>query len=60
MAARPSRPWNLRDEIIAQLAYIRERGGQFVTSVPCLAVDYSDPGRIGIYASPLDARRPNS
>lgn len=31
-------PWNLKDEVINQLAYIREWGGQFVTSVPVLKV----------------------
>jgi SAM-dependent methyltransferase len=27
-------PWNLKDEIIAQLAYIRDWGGQFVVPIP--------------------------
>lgn len=31
-------PWNLRAEVIEQLSYIREWGGQFVTSVPALKV----------------------
>ena len=31
-------PWNLRSEVIEQLAYIREWGGQFVTAVPSLKV----------------------
>lgn len=31
-------PWNLREEVMAQLAYIREWGGQFVTSVPFLEI----------------------
>lgn len=32
-------PWSLRrEEMIEQLAYIREWGGQFVTAVPTLAV----------------------
>lgn len=31
-------PWNLRDEISEQLAYIREWGGRFVTAVPTLRV----------------------
>jgi SAM-dependent methyltransferase len=31
-------PWNLREEVIAQLAYIREWGGRFVTAVPRLEV----------------------
>lgn len=31
-------PWNLRAEVVEQLAYIREWGGQFVTSVPVLKV----------------------
>ena len=32
-------PWNLRDELVAQLAYIRDWDGQFVTAVPCLKVE---------------------
>ena len=31
-------PWNLRDEIMAQLAYVREWGGQFVVPIPHPAV----------------------
>ncbi|MEX2156219.1 MAG: class I SAM-dependent methyltransferase [Gemmatimonadales bacterium] len=31
-------PWNLRDEIMGQHAYIREWGGQFVTPVPAVRV----------------------
>lgn len=31
-------PWNLHVEVVEQLAYIREWGGQFVTSVPALKV----------------------
>lgn len=31
-------PWNLRAEVVEQLAYIREWGGQFVTAVPSLKV----------------------
>lgn len=31
-------PWNLRDEITAQLNYIHEWGGQFVTAIPNLVV----------------------
>lgn len=31
-------PWNLREEVMVQLAYIREWGGQFVTSVPVLEI----------------------
>jgi hypothetical protein len=27
-------PWNLKDEIMEQLAYIREWGGRFVTATP--------------------------
>ena len=27
-------PWNLKDEIMGQLAYIKEWGGQFVTAAP--------------------------
>jgi 2-polyprenyl-3-methyl-5-hydroxy-6-metoxy-1,4-benzoquinol methylase len=40
--SRPQRvlilPWNLRDEVIKQLQYIRDWGGQFVTAVPELRV----------------------
>jgi trans-aconitate methyltransferase len=32
-------PWNLREEITAQLSYIREWGGRFVTFVPSLNVE---------------------
>jgi hypothetical protein len=31
-------PWNLKDEIAAQLEVIREWGGRFVTAIPELAV----------------------
>ncbi len=31
-------PWNLREEVMAQLAYVQEWGGQFVTAVPALEV----------------------
>jgi len=31
-------PWNLREEIAQQLAYVREWGGRFVTAVPQLRV----------------------
>jgi SAM-dependent methyltransferase len=31
-------PWNLRDELMPQLAYVREWGGRFVTAVPSLKV----------------------
>ena len=31
-------PWNLRDELMPQLAYIREWDGRFVTAVPSLKV----------------------
>ena len=31
-------PWNLKDEIMEQLAFIREWGGQFVVPIPELAV----------------------
>ena len=27
-------PWNLRDEIISQMAHIREWGGKFVLPIP--------------------------
>jgi SAM-dependent methyltransferase len=32
-------PWNLQEEIIEQLAYIREWGGRFVTAVPHLDIN---------------------
>ena len=32
-------PWNLEHEVVAQLGYIREWGGEFVTAVPSLNVD---------------------
>jgi SAM-dependent methyltransferase len=31
-------PWNLRDEIMAQLAYIRDWGGKFVVPIPDVSV----------------------
>ena len=31
-------PWNLRDEVVDQLSYIREWGGKFVTAVPALEI----------------------
>jgi len=31
-------PWNLREEVMAQLAYVQAWGGQFVTAVPALEV----------------------
>lgn len=31
-------PWNLKDEVMAQLSYIREWGGRFVTAVPKLEI----------------------
>jgi len=31
-------PWNLKTEVMAQLAYIRAWGGQFVTAVPEMAI----------------------
>ena len=31
-------PWNLREEIVEQLAYVREWGAKFVTAVPSLRV----------------------
>ncbi len=31
-------PWNLKDEITAQLAYIKDWGGQFVVPVPSLQI----------------------
>ena len=31
-------PWNFKDEIIAQMAHIREWGGRFVVPIPEVAV----------------------
>ena len=31
-------PWNLKDEVMAQLGYVREWGGQFVVAVPGLMI----------------------
>ncbi len=31
-------PWNLKDEVVGQLNYVRDWGGQFVTAVPSLRV----------------------
>ncbi len=31
-------PWNLKDEIMAQLAYVRDWGGKFIVPIPQLAV----------------------
>jgi hypothetical protein len=31
-------PWNLKEEIINQLSYIREWNGKFVTAVPSLVI----------------------
>lgn len=31
-------PWNIREEVMTQLSYISEWGGQFVTAVPLLAI----------------------
>ena len=30
-------PWNIKDEIISQLSYIKAWGGEFITAVPELA-----------------------
>jgi len=31
-------PWNLKDEIIEQMAYIREWGGQFIVPIPTVQI----------------------
>ena len=31
-------PWNLKDEVVTQLAYAREWGARFATAVPSLRV----------------------
>ena len=36
-------PWNLREEVMAQLAYVQGWHGHFVTAVPALAVSAGDP-----------------
>lgn len=33
-------PWNIRDEVMADLGYIRDWGGRFVTAVPDLRFEY--------------------
>ena len=42
MAARPDfvviLPWNIKDEVMAQLSYVRDWGGKFVTAVPELRI----------------------
>lgn len=37
-------PWNLRQEVMTQLDYVREWGGEFVTAVPRLSVTKGLPG----------------
>ena len=32
-------PWNIKDEIKAQLSGLREKGSRFVTAVPGLVID---------------------
>ena len=32
-------PWNLREEVMQQLAYVEKWGGKFVTAVPILSMD---------------------
>jgi hypothetical protein len=36
-------PWNLRDEVMAQLAYVREWNAKLVTAVPALEVSKAEP-----------------
>ena len=31
-------PWNLKEEIMQQLSYIKEWGGKFVTAIPALQI----------------------
>ena len=31
-------PWNLKDEIIQQMSYIRDWGGKFVTLIPDISI----------------------
>lgn len=31
-------PWNIKDEVVAQLSYIRDWGGRFVTAIPEIVV----------------------
>jgi hypothetical protein len=43
-------PWNLKDEIIAQLAYAREWGARFVVPIPEVAVYGEPPAASGAQA----------
>jgi hypothetical protein len=42
LAAKPDYvfilPWNIKDEVVAQLGAIRSWGGRFVTAIPRLTV----------------------
>ena len=31
-------PWNIRDEVMSDLAYVREWGARFVTAIPELRI----------------------
>jgi hypothetical protein len=31
-------PWNLKDEVMEQMSYVREWGGQFVVPIPTVRV----------------------
>jgi hypothetical protein len=31
-------PWNLKDEVVQQMSFIKEWGGQFVTAIPHVQV----------------------
>ena len=44
-------PWNLKDEIMGQMAYVREWGGRFVVPIPEVTV-YGDRGSRGISPRP--------
>jgi hypothetical protein len=32
-------PWNIKDEIIEQLSYVREWGGKFVIPIPTATIE---------------------
>jgi len=32
-------PWNLKEEIVSQLSYVREWDARFATAIPCLQID---------------------
>ena len=48
-------PWNLKDEVMDQMAYIREWGGKFVTTIPKVTVhSWPSPQRFSILAQGIN------